>query len=296
MSAAKVRADLQVELADGTAIGYTEVGDPGGRPLLFFHGTPGSRLWVTWPTMRDSAEDLGIRLLGLDRPGVGLSAYLEYTVADYPSMVRGFADALGLHRFAVMGFSSGAKYACACGWALPDRVTRVVLVSTTCSNDQPGATAVWTTTDRIWNAAADRAPWLIRLIHDRFGHEFRNGRFPKVVRAMLERAPADKAIMERADFMEVGLKVNAEGYRQGGRGLAHEDIKDARPWGFPLDEVRVPVEIWQGGDDMLERPERARILAAALPHATLHVVPGEGHLSMGENQIKEALRSALATD
>ena len=70
-----MRADLRVRLADGTDVGYAEVGDPGGRPVLHLHGTPGSRLEVHIPAARRAAEDLGVRLIALDRPGVGLSPF-----------------------------------------------------------------------------------------------------------------------------------------------------------------------------------------------------------------------------
>ena len=36
--------DKTIRLPDGRHLGYAEYGDPEGVPLLFFHGTPGSRL------------------------------------------------------------------------------------------------------------------------------------------------------------------------------------------------------------------------------------------------------------
>jgi pimeloyl-ACP methyl ester carboxylesterase len=36
--------DRVLRLGDGRALGYRIWGDPAGRPLLFLHGTPGSRL------------------------------------------------------------------------------------------------------------------------------------------------------------------------------------------------------------------------------------------------------------
>src|SRR5436190_495123 len=37
-------ADRTLRLADGRALGFRIYGDAGGTPLLFLHGTPGSRL------------------------------------------------------------------------------------------------------------------------------------------------------------------------------------------------------------------------------------------------------------
>jgi len=178
-----VRADLRVRLADGTEVGYTEAGDPDGRPMLHLHGTPGSRLEVGLPAARRAAEELGVRLIGLDRPGVGLSPFRRFSLRDYPQLVRGFAAALGLERFAVTGVSSGGKYACACAWALPDLVTRAVLASSTCSFDLPGAKATWSTEDRLVYTLAGRAPWLLRLMYAKVVHDVR--RDPEAIFALM---------------------------------------------------------------------------------------------------------------
>jgi pimeloyl-ACP methyl ester carboxylesterase len=63
----------------------------------------------------------------------------------------------------------------------------------------------------------------------------------------------------------------------------------------PLGQIRVPIEIWHGEDDRLVSPRASRILAAALPGATTHFVPGEGHLPLAGHHAKDALRSALSS-
>jgi pimeloyl-ACP methyl ester carboxylesterase len=136
--------DLRVELPDGPVIGYAEVGNPHGPPVVHLHGNPGSRLEADLATFRRAAEHLGIRLLALDRPGIGLSSFHSFALGEYPQLIGRFADALGLERFAVIGFSGGGKYASACAWGLPDRVSQAALVSSTCSRDLPGAKATWT--------------------------------------------------------------------------------------------------------------------------------------------------------
>ena len=60
---------------------YAECGDPGGVPVLFFHGTPGSGLLgALWD---DAARQRDLRLLALDRPGYGRSdPWTGRTLAD----------------------------------------------------------------------------------------------------------------------------------------------------------------------------------------------------------------------
>jgi len=287
-----MRADLRVRLADGTQVGYAEAGAADGHPVLHLHGTPGSRLEVGIPAARRAAEDLGVRLIAPDRPGVGLSPFRRFSLREYPQLVRGFADALGLDRFAVTGVSSGGKYACACAWALPERVTRAVLASSTCSFDLPGARATWSGDDRLVYTLAGRAPWLLRLMFAKFTHDIR--RDPAAVFSrMTDLGPADQDILGREDFRRAFAANAAEAFRQGSRGPAHDYTLEARPWGVPTGQIQVPVEIWHGEDDRLVSPQQGRILAAAVPGAVSHFVPGEGHLLLAGDHAKAALQSAL---
>ncbi len=286
-----MRGDLRVELPDGTTVGYTEAGDPAGPPVAYLHGSPSSRLEVGLPGFCEAAEDLGFRVLAPDRPGIGLSTASRYSVADYPRHVRDFADAVGLGRFAVIGVSGGGKYACACAWRLPDRVTRVALVSSTCSFDLPGARATWNADDRRLYRLADWAPWLVRLVFAKVARDVRRDRdalFPAVERTV---GDADKEVLASEGFREALGRDASEAFRQGGRGPAHDLTLEARPWGVPLERIQAPIEIWHGDEDRVVSPEQSRILARALPLATEHFVPGEGHFSLVARHAQAILQS-----
>ena len=70
-----MRSDLRVELPDRTLVGYAKAGDPAGPPVMYLHGSPSSRLEVGLPGIREAAENLGVRVLAPDRPGIGLSTF-----------------------------------------------------------------------------------------------------------------------------------------------------------------------------------------------------------------------------
>ena len=249
---------------------------------------PVFRGWVRQPTT------LGLRVLTPDRPGMGLTAFRRYSVTDYPRLVRSFADALGLGRFAVIGVSGGGKYACACAWGLPDRVTRVALVSSTCSFDLPGARETWSREDRRLYRLADRAPWLMRLFLAKVGRDLRrdpNAMFSTVARTV---GPADRDVLAGPGYREVLNRNMGEAFRQGARGPAYDLTLEARPWGVPFDSIEVPIEIWHGEDDRVVSVEQVRILARALPLVTEHHVPGEGHFSVFARHAGEILQSVMA--
>src|SRR3954452_12995822 len=100
-----------IRLHDGRSLGYVESGDPRGKPVLFFHGFGTTR--VVCPS-DEPARRMGVRLIALDRPGIGLSTPLPgRRLLDWPDDVREAADLIGFDRFSVVGWSGGGPYALA---------------------------------------------------------------------------------------------------------------------------------------------------------------------------------------
>ena len=90
-----VSGDL-VRLPDGRHLGFAEFGDPHGRPILWFHGTPGGKRQIP-PNARDLAADRGIRLIGVERPGTGHSTSHRYdALVDFADDISVLADHLGI--------------------------------------------------------------------------------------------------------------------------------------------------------------------------------------------------------
>src|SRR6266581_3749463 len=61
--------DNTLQLHDGRTLGYAEYGIAEGKALFYFHGHPGARLEARF--LAEQAVQAGIRLIGIDRPGVG---------------------------------------------------------------------------------------------------------------------------------------------------------------------------------------------------------------------------------
>src|SRR5947209_14262034 len=120
----EARLDQTVDLPDGRRLGYAEVGEPRGKPVLYFHGVPGSRLDFTAARCDEALRAVAVRFIGADRPGFGLSDKKPGRGhADWPADVSALADSLELDRFAVLGYSRGGPYALACAALIPERLT-----------------------------------------------------------------------------------------------------------------------------------------------------------------------------
>ena len=68
-----MQTDNMIKLADGRVLGYAEYGDSLGYPIFYFHGGQESRLSSKF--MDSVANNLNIRVISPDRPGVGLSTF-----------------------------------------------------------------------------------------------------------------------------------------------------------------------------------------------------------------------------
>jgi hypothetical protein len=66
------RVEGTVRVDGGRKLGFAEFGPHDGIPLVWMHGTPGARRQIPEPA-RIVAAAHGIRIVGIDRPGVGLS-------------------------------------------------------------------------------------------------------------------------------------------------------------------------------------------------------------------------------
>jgi pimeloyl-ACP methyl ester carboxylesterase len=270
-------AARMLQLSDGRRLAYAEYGDPQGLPVLFFHGTPGSRRIARWADA--AARRRGIRLIAPDRPGFGLSDFQPgRTLGAWPGDVIELADALQIERFAVAGVSGGGPYVLACAWRLGSRLSHAGIVSGMGPLDAPALAAALPRGYRAGFAAVRRLPTAVRaaLVLGRLGLHRAPGRVLASIAASLPEV--DRAILRRPAVQALLLDDAREGLRQGTRGALHELLLFGRPWDVPLDQIRTPVRLWHGDADAQVPPAIARRLAAALPDCRASFMPGAGHL------------------
>jgi pimeloyl-ACP methyl ester carboxylesterase len=277
-------------LRDGRRLGYSEWGDPGGRPVLSFHGNPGSRLSV-WGGVGPLRAG-GVRLITVDRPGIGLSdPKPTRAVADWAADIAELADHLDLERFAVVGYSVGGAYAAACAHALPDRVTTAALVSSIVPLDRPGR--MEELGKRLDWRLARSAPWALRTLYALLALVARAT--PTIARAVFtaRMSPPDRGIARRPEVAEREAASSLESARQGVGELVKDLRVAVRPWGFDPREIRVPLLAWQGDRDSSIPASWGEWWARTVPNSRLTLCTGEGHLLI-EDRIGEILGATVA--
>jgi len=274
---AKTRAGT-IELPDGRRLAYADRGPVDGAPLVFHHGTPGSRAGHH-PDPR-VYEDQGVRAVSYDRAGYGLSDRLEgRDVAAVASDISALADELGFDRFAVMGVSGGGPHALACAALLPGRVTRAVVMVTPAPNDDGFDFLAGMTQSNVdeFNAAL-AGPDAIAAYLAPYIETLRTRPEALLDELAAELPPPDQATMARPEVREMLVASWREAIRQGAAGWMDDDLAFTRPWGFDLADVGAEVRIWQGELDVLAPQAHGRRVAEQLPSATFELVEGMGHM------------------
>jgi pimeloyl-ACP methyl ester carboxylesterase len=285
--------DNVLQLKDGRVLGYAEYGDPQGKPVLFFHGLPGSRL-QRHPD-ESIATELGARIVTIDRPGYGLSDFQhERKLLDWPGDVAQLADALNIDQFAAIGLSGGGPYLLACAYKMPERITSATVISGMGPVDKPEAIEGMMRSMRLGLGIARRVPWeFVRLALEPTARIVRQN--PTAVKKLLPiSAPkADKEAFARPEIQAIDHQDLVEAYRKGAQGVYWEVVTLATPWGFRLEDINKKIHLWHGEEDTTVPPHMGRYVARSLPDCEPRFYPGEGH-TLIYNYWREILAVAVS--
>lgn len=286
-------------LQSGLQLCYAEYGDPSGKPLLYFHGWPSSRLQAK--IIHDLCLNLGVRLIAPDRPGMGQSDFQAgRTLRDWPATVKELADHLGLDAFPVMGVSGGGPYALAMAAWAPERVTRtgVVCGAPPLASFQDRSEMMWPY--RALMAIRPHAPWALNPILRASGliakcppHR------PPLSWVMKWTASEDQQVlMENKAMYDVTLSFK-EGISRGLRGVQLEGDIYTADWEMDFTAIKAPVDFWHGTKDRNIPFNMVKEYASWIPTARTFYFDNEGHYSIAvrraEATITNLMDGTLAT-
>jgi pimeloyl-ACP methyl ester carboxylesterase len=258
----------QTELPDGRKLGWAEWGREDGAPVVLCPGAATSR-WLGFGA--DAVLALGVRLVSIDRPGLGASdPDPRRTLLSFPEDVLHLAQARGLTGLAAVGSSQGAPFALACAFAGVVSAVAVVSGSDELAHPQ-------------FAGALD--PELQRLVDavrtDPEGAEaalasMNADRMWSMILAMS--AEADRAIYTAPAFAEAYQRALGEGFQQGSRGYARDTVLAMAPWPFDVAAITAPVDLWYGQLDTspVHSPDFGETLARRMPTARRHLLPDAG--------------------
>ena len=265
---------------DGRTLDHVVAGDDG--PLVVsLHGTPQGHPLA--PELVAAAQEAGVRVAAYARPGyAGSTRQPGRRVADCVPDVLALADALGAERFAVVGDSGGGPHALACGALAADRCVAVATVAGVGPWQMDGLeflAGMGEGNEVEFGAAVEGeqplreliGPWREQMLAD--GPQ---GTYDALVTVL---SPPDREVFSAEFAAEFSRGVEVA-LREGVDGWVDDDLAFISDWGFALDDVRAPVHLWQGGQDLMVPPAHGRWLAEHLPTVTPHLLPDDGHLTL----------------
>lgn len=279
-----------VKLSDGRSLSFARFGDPSGKPVFYFHGFPGSRLEPQ--SNHDAFLKAGIQLLALDRPGIGHSTRKnKRKLLDWPDDVVEIAKILKLEKFSILGVSGGGPYALACARAIPGYLNKVTVACGLGPMDAPNATSGMMLSNRVLFRYGKFFPPVLHLSTFLMVRQL-SSKPAKGLKKFVEGLPEpDRLVLSKTDAQDFVAASAVEGVRQGSGPLLEEIGIYSRSWGFKLEDLNVPVSLFQGEVDIDVPASMARHQASLIPDCEINLYPDDGHFSLLVNHIDEIIAS-----
>ena len=285
---------VNLRLPDGRSLDVFLDGPETGTPLVFHMGTPCAGLPFA-PAVEAMAER-GLRFVSFSRPGYGSSTRRAGRAAvDVVEDTAAVLDAIGAEQCYVIGWSGGGPHALACAARLRQRVISVATI---------GGVAPY---------PADGLDWMAGMGAENIEEFGASLAGAEELATFLERAASELRVVtpqEVADafgdliddvdrssltgaFADWTADVFREALRVGYWGWFDDDIAFTKPWGFQLDEIKVPAFVWQGGHDRMVPFAHGEWLAAHIPGARPRLFEEHGHLSLAVESIPRIIDEML---
>jgi pimeloyl-ACP methyl ester carboxylesterase len=293
----KMSNDDFVQLENGGVLALAEYGDASGVPVIFCHGWPSSR---TMARLTDeAARDLGIRIISPDRPGIsGSSLQPNRNLSDWPPVVRQLVDHLGIDAFHVLGISGGAPYAYATAVSMPERVRAIAIVSGATPivdlAHREGLLPLYRGMLRLYRSQPELLRRLFCLARPILSLRPPVRLRPLILKILMLR-PCDEESLRDSMAFEAVFESQRRAWRGSAEGVMADAQIYAKPWGFRIEQVRVPVRLWHGKEDRAFSVRLAEEIADRLPDCTARYVDGAGHYSLPIRYIRQILEDLICS-
>lgn len=271
------------KISPGRRLAWNEYGDPDGFPVMYYHGWPSSRLQAR--LAHHLARERGLRIVAMDRPGMGRSTFeAGRTLDSWPELMGRFADALGIGKFGQLGVSGGGPYVLACAARIPERLSGSAVLGGAVPlmelrHGPRGLHPLY----RMLIPCRELPAWIFSALFRIASIASRcQPDWPPLSWLLRTVAAEDRRLL--LDFPEawsVITKSFQEGVCEGGgRGVMADAEIYFQSLTIDLANVRHPVRYWHGGEDRNIPVEMVREFTGKIAGAELVVDEEMGHFSL----------------
>lgn len=263
----------------GSRLAFHEYGDPGGKPVIFYHGT-GSH--VHGMLLHKPGLEYGFRIIAPDRPGIAQSDFRPgWTILEYAQDISDLADHLGIASFGIIGISGAGPTLMASAFAIPDRLCFVAdLACAMPIYDDPKMVEHLGTVDRFYAKLGTRLPLAVfKIPFSLLGIMQTIMKSPRSFAKMFDSSlcPADKEIFQLPEFQYLLMRDFQEFFRHGAEGPAYDAQTVYKPWGFCLADINIHIEVFHGTADKFVPLKFSEYLSKTAKDVRINAIPGQGH-------------------
>ena len=285
---------LRLAHRDGRQLSWLELGAPDGVPVIYSHGNPGSRAELCF--FHHQARRAGVRLLCVERPGFGDSAFDEH--ASLKSVAEDMAAVADLHSIDqahTLGWSSGGPPALAMAYYFPQRVkSAMVLSSYTNFGEMENARALMEQDDLVAPKLAEKTPHIFHGLVRAIGWTSRHLPSFYLGVAEAEVSESDQQVLQDKSRESLFIESQELCFKQGADGAIRDLEVQWDAWPFSLTDIEKPVSIYQGKKDVFVPWQFAEHLHDSIPGSKLRMMPNEGHLYSLEPDFQREVFSEFA--
>jgi pimeloyl-ACP methyl ester carboxylesterase len=252
-------------------IGFASYGStsPTARVVFFFHGLPGSRI-VPVPGLRDLCTSNDVRLIAIERPGIGLTSPADHGLStfdvspeDASHVLKALDDISPKTKVTVVGYSMGGPHALRFTLESANRIDSLHLIAPggfyiSRSGDQ-GLGARWqgvlegyklddeevTTPNQVVHTLARHASWLVAVFWYFSAPSFVRG--DDYLHGLVNSTTAEDRSRLDDEDMQLWAASTRETFRQGVGGMVQalqETFGAKAPDGWGWDVSKVKDVLW----------------------------------------------------
>ena len=282
------------QLPDKRTLAYSLYGPSYGQPVLYFHGSPSSRLELSLVNafgieLEGLLIKYKLQLIAIDRPGMGRSIFNPTgSFTSFADDVHTLLQFLKIEKLSVLCWSGGGPFALSIANRYPGVIQSVnIIAGFTLSFSDP-AVYKEMKMNKFYFGAAKKIPLVLRFLMNIFIRKGAGKPLPQRVSGLPE---VDHSLLtDVTRFKTLSAATLQEACRQGSKGAVYEAQLYFNEFGFRLEEIRQPVHFWWGTEDVAVTQIHATAVEKRIPNVTMHYRKSEGHLSIFIKSIEETLQ------
>lgn len=288
------------QLPDKRDLSYCVYGPGDGQPVLYFHGTPSSRLEPSLLTAFDiDLEALlykyKLQIIAIDRPGMGLSTFNPK--GDFISFARDvnlLLNDLKIKQCAVLCWSGGGPFALAIANEYKEVINAVYIVTGfTVSFSEDGVFKKMKG-NKLYFGAAKYFPFAVKLIMGLVARREPSKPLPRILSKLPK---SDHSLLTEAKRLKkVFTTTLQEACREGSKGAVYEAQLYFRNYGYNLKDIVQPVHYWWGDEDNVVIRLHPEAVEQQVPRHIMHYKQNEGHFSIYIDYIEEVLQTISGSE